>query len=87
MVAQSNQARIAGQTTISEETKQRLLAHQRDEITEHHIYHRLSQMQHSPENRRILESIAEDEKRHYDQWKRYTGEDAQVNWAKVRLFY
>ncbi len=87
MVVPSDQTQRAGRITISEETKQRLLDHQRDEITEHHIYHRLAQMQHSPENRRILESIAEDEKRHYDQWKRYTGEDAQVNWAKVRLFY
>jgi vacuolar iron transporter family protein len=39
------------------------------------------------ENRRILERIAADEKRHYEQWKRYTGEDAAVEWIKVRIFY
>jgi hypothetical protein len=30
-------------------------------------------MPSSPENRRILERIGEDEKRHYEQWKRYIG--------------
>jgi rubrerythrin len=71
---------------LSADTKRQLLGYQRNEITEHHIYHRLARMQKLPENRRILERIAEDEKRHYEQWKRYTGEDAQVNWTKVRIF-
>lgn len=60
-----------------------LLNHQRNEITEHHIYHRLARLQKSPENRRILEDTAEDEKRHYEHWKRYTGEDVPVDWIKV----
>ena len=50
------------------ETKRQLLDYQRNEITEHHIYHRLARIQKSKENRRILERIAEDEKRHYEQW-------------------
>lgn len=66
--------------------KRQLLEYQRNEITEYHIYHRLARIQKSPENRRILERIAEDEKRHYEQWKRYTGEKAEVNWTKVRIF-
>lgn len=71
---------------LSADTKRQLLDYQRNEITEHHIYHRLARIQKSPENRRILERIAEDEKRHYEQWKRYTGEEAQVDWTKVRTF-
>jgi VIT1/CCC1 family predicted Fe2+/Mn2+ transporter len=71
---------------LSEETKRQLLGYQRDEITEHHIYQRLARMQKSAENRRILESLSADEKRHYDEWKSYTGEDVPVNWTKVRLF-
>jgi vacuolar iron transporter family protein len=67
--------------------KRQLLIYQRNEITEHHIYRRLARLQKSPENRRILERIADDEMRHYKQWKRYTGEDASVNWSKVRIFY
>jgi VIT1/CCC1 family predicted Fe2+/Mn2+ transporter len=72
---------------LSADTKRQLLDYQRNEITEHQIYHRLARIQKSPENRRILERIAEDEKRHYEQWKRYTGEEAQVDWTKVRIFY
>ncbi len=68
------------------DTKRQLLDYQRNEITEHHIYPRLARMQKSPENRRILEGIAEDEKRHHEHWKRYTGENAQVDWTKVRTF-
>ena len=72
---------------MSADTKRQLLKYQRNEITEYHIYHRLAQMQKLPENRRILERIAEDEKRHYEQWMHYTGEEAHVNWTKVRVFY
>lgn len=72
---------------LSADTKKQLLDYQRNEITEHHIYHRLARIEKSPENRRILERIAEDEKRHYEQWKSYTGEEAPVNWTKVRMFY
>ncbi len=72
---------------LSAGMKKRLLGYQRDEITEHHIYRLLARIQKSPENRKILERIAEDEKRHYDQWKSYTGEDAQVDRSKVRKYY
>ena len=72
---------------LSAEMKKQLLGYQRSEITEHHIYRRLARIQKSPENRKILERIAEDEKRHYNQWKIYTGEDAQVDWSKVRRYY
>jgi len=60
-----------------------LLGYQRDEITEHHIYRRLADMQKSSENRRVLERIADDEKRHHEQWKTYTGEDVLPNRLKI----
>ncbi|MDX2499261.1 MAG: VIT1/CCC1 transporter family protein [Deltaproteobacteria bacterium] len=72
---------------LSADIKKQLLGYQRSEITEHHIYRRLARIQKSPENRKILERIAEDEKRHYNLWKIYTGEDAQVDWSKVRRYY
>jgi len=72
---------------LSAETKAQLLECQRNEITEHHIYRRLARMQKSPENRRILERIAEDEKRHYEQWKSYTGQEVRGDRFKVRKFY
>jgi VIT1/CCC1 family predicted Fe2+/Mn2+ transporter len=63
------------------------MEYQRNEITEYHIYRRLAAMQISPENARVLERIAEDEKRHYEQWKGYTGEDVRPAWGKVRKYY
>ena len=71
---------------MSEREKTQLLEYQRNEITEYHLYRRLAAMQNSPENARILENIAEDEKRHYEQWKGYTGEDVRPDWAKVRKY-
>jgi hypothetical protein len=56
---------------LSADMKKQLLGYQRSEITEHHIYRRLARIQKSPENRKILERIAEDEKRHYNLWKIY----------------
>ena len=50
---------------ISEEIHQKLLAYQKNEITEHHIYTRLARVVGSSENRRILEKIADDELRPY----------------------
>lgn len=63
-----------------------LLGYQRNEITEYHIYRRLAAMQSSPENARILEGIAEDEKRHYGQWMTHTGEEVQPDWGRVRMY-
>lgn len=45
---------------------------QRIEITEYHIYKRLAKSIKDPENRLILEKIAEDELRHSEDWKKYT---------------
>jgi len=57
---------------ISEDVRQRLLAFQKSEITEYHIYAKLSQTVKSTENRQVLERIAYDELRHYEQWRAYT---------------
>ncbi len=71
---------------LTPEDRSRLLAYQRNEITEYHIYRRLAALQSSPENRQVLERIAADEKRHYDLWRSYTGKDVQPDWAKVRKY-
>ncbi|HOO91050.1 MAG TPA: ferritin family protein [Syntrophales bacterium] len=54
---------------ISKELRETLLAHQKNEITEHYIYARLAKKVQNPENRRILEKIADDELRHYHVWQ------------------
>jgi VIT1/CCC1 family predicted Fe2+/Mn2+ transporter len=72
---------------VSEELRRTLLDYQRNEITEHHIYLRLARTVNSAENRRILEGIADDELRHYGQWKAYTQQDVEPNRFQVWKYY
>jgi VIT1/CCC1 family predicted Fe2+/Mn2+ transporter len=72
--------------TISAETRAELLKAQRTEITEYHVYHRIAKTLPKEENRRIVEEIADDEKRHYDIWKGYTGKDVKPNRFQIWLF-
>jgi len=73
------------QTT--EQIRQRLLAYQKSEITEHHIYGKLAGTVRSAENRRVLEHIAEDELRHYEQWRAYTQQDVAPDRRSVWKYY
>ncbi len=60
---------------------------QRTEITEHHIYTRLVRAVKSPENAKILQQIADDELRHYEGWKKYSGREIKPDWFKMWFFY
>lgn len=72
---------------LSESVRQRVLNFQRTEITEYHIYKRLSKKVSPPENARIIEQIAEDELRHYNGWKKYTHQDVEPRWFYVWFYY
>jgi vacuolar iron transporter family protein len=72
---------------ISEDTRKQILRFQQTEITEHHIYKRLSKRINSPENAKILEQIADDELRHYNGWKKYTKQDIEPRWFYVWFYY
>ncbi len=73
---------------LSADVRQKLLTFQRIEITENHIYSRLAGTVKSPENRRVLEKIAADEMRHYEQWRSYTGESvAPDHWTISKYFW
>ncbi len=72
---------------LSESVRKQVLEFQRTEITEYHIYKRLSQRINSPENAKILAQIAEDELRHYNGWKKYTNEEVQPRWFFVWFYY
>ncbi len=61
-----------------------LLRFQKNEITEHHIYLKLSRRQEG-KNREILSKIAQDEKTHYEIIKKRTGED--VNPSGFKIFW
>ncbi len=72
---------------ISPQLRQQLLAFQRNEITEHHIYRRLAQSIRSPENRQVLEKISQDELGHYQDWKKYTGQDVPPDRLAIWKYY
>jgi VIT1/CCC1 family predicted Fe2+/Mn2+ transporter len=72
---------------VPEVVRKKLLAFQRNEITEYHIYGRLARSVAAGENRKILERIAADERRHYEEWRVYTGEDVKPNGFQIWLYY
>jgi VIT1/CCC1 family predicted Fe2+/Mn2+ transporter len=55
--------------------REKILAFQRQEITEYHIYRSIAGQMRDSENRRVLEQIAEDERRHAGDWRTYTRVD------------
>ena len=73
---------------LSNEVRQQLLDFQENEITEYHIYKRLAEKIKDTENGKILNQIAEDELGHYEDWKKYTGEDVKPNkWAIWKYYF
>lgn len=68
---------------INDKLREQLLTFQENEITEYHIYQRLAKRISSAENRSILLKIAEDEHRHYEIWRQYTGEDVKPDTLKI----
>jgi VIT1/CCC1 family predicted Fe2+/Mn2+ transporter len=72
---------------LSNTQRKRLLNFQKNEITEYHIYKKLARKIKDPENRSILEKIAEDELRHYHVWRKHTQEDVSAVKWKIWKYY
>ena len=72
---------------ISPEVRRQLIIAQRNEITEHEIYKRLSKRVKSKHNARVLSDIAEDELRHYHIWQKYTGREVSPSRWNIFKFY
>ena len=64
-----------------------LLAAQRGEITEHHIYRKLASVTPDVKNRGVLEQIAAEEMDHYGIWKRYTRRDIAPDRIAIWFYY
>ena len=60
---------------------------QANEITEHHIYKNLAKREKDENNKKVLDKIADDEKKHYDIWKTYTNTDISPNKIKIGFYY
>ena len=72
---------------LTEDIRKKVIAFQKLEITEHHIYKRLAKTIKSPENARIVEQIANDELGHYEGLKKYSGQDVPPNWFTMWRYY
>ncbi len=68
---------------MDETLRKLVLRYQKDEITEHHIYARLARAMNSDDNRAVLQQIADDELRHYEEWKQYTQTDVKPDQRKI----
>ena len=64
-----------------------LLALQQGEITEYHIYTKIAAIQNVAHNRDVLDRIAQQERGHYEIWKRYTGRDVAPNTFRIWFYY
>ena len=64
---------------LDQEIEREIIIAQRDEITEHAVYKRLSISVTDSHNRGVLDRIAEDELKHYNFWKKVyaPGDEAQ----------
>ncbi len=76
----------SGSPELTPELRRQLLVMQRNEITEYHVYRHLAQRQSSIHNRDILLQIAEDERKHHDFWREYTGESTKPNRLHIVLY-
>jgi predicted SprT family Zn-dependent metalloprotease len=71
---------------LQTEHREKLIAFQKNELTEHHIYQRLARMVPNPTNREILQKIAAEELYHYRVYRKYTQIDVKANGFKIFLF-
>lgn len=72
---------------IADEVRKKILVFQRLEITEYHIYRKLADKIKSPENAKIVAQIADDELRHYQGLKNYSGQEISPNWLTMWTYY
>ena len=55
--------------------RKQIIQAQRNEVTEFHIYKRLARTSKHEKNKKVLNSIADDELRHYKIWLKYSGRE------------
>ena len=64
-----------------------VLTSQKNEITEHLIYKKLAQSTKDAQNRNVLQRISDDELKHYNFWKQFTGKDTKPDKLKVWMYF
>ncbi|MGM0409514.1 MAG: VIT1/CCC1 transporter family protein [Bacillota bacterium] len=72
---------------LDQRTYDILIESQKNEITEYYIYNKLAKVEKNEKNSELLREIAEDEKEHYDFWKKYTNKEVKANRIKIFFYY
>ena len=75
------------QRTLDPKTEKRLLRAQKNEITQHQVYEKLSRAVHETHNQEILRRIAAEELKHHDICLNFTCQDIRPNRLKVWMYY
>ena len=72
---------------LDQKIKDKLLAAQKNEITEHFIYRKLSRSIKDAHNSGVLKQISDDELKHYHAWQKYTEKEIEPDRFKIWLYY
>jgi len=72
---------------LNKKIKKIILTAQKNEITEHFIYDKLSRSIKDKHNKKVLKRISKDELRHYEFWKKYTNQEVEPNKLKIWWYY
>lgn len=67
--------------------RKQIIQAQRNEVTEYHIYKRLARTSKNAKQKNILNSIADDELRHYKVWMKYSGREVEPSRWDLFKFY
>lgn len=74
--------------SLSPNVRKQILHAQQTEVTEYHIYKRLARESKNTNHKAILNSIAEDELRHYKIWMQYIGHEVEPNrWSMFKFYW
>lgn len=68
---------------ISEKNMSLIKKMQQSELTESYIYEKISKFAKGEENRQTLQRLSQEERAHYEIWKRYTGLEMKPEKGKV----
>lgn len=71
---------------LTPKLKKAVLAAQKGEITEFFVYKKLAKIAPLPENKKVLNRIADDEMRHHNFWKTLTKEEVSPSRLKIFFF-
>lgn len=72
---------------LTPHVRSQIIKAQRAEVTEYHIYKRLSRKVKNESNKKILSDIAEDELRHYKIWLTYSGREVEPSRLDINKYY